>query len=373
MNLFSILLGTSAIFVAGCGAFFSVKGIGLLFSGSFWATVLMASSLEFGKIMATSFLYRYWTKINKLLKIYLTCAVVVLMGITSLGVFGFLSQAFYSTKSDLDSIQSELTLLENKKSSSNSQMASNNERIQTLTDTRKNQENNLTKVLDQSTTTTVSKSGGFFGKDSQEKVIDKKSVELKSKSLEGMQSNISSLESSIEKINNINGSLLIEINTLDNSIISLNKQITKSDIGTYKFIAKAFNVDIETVVKWFILFIVIVFDPLAVSLVLAYNIVTNRHKMEDAINKMDFNKVIEKRYECNGRKIKEMTLISQEKNQLNKNQPVFNFINKVPQITKSIIENPLNKAKDLYKNFKKGTKKNHNPSMADPNLPCNLN
>lgn len=328
MNIFNTLLGLSALFVAACGGFFSVKGIGLLFSGSFWATVIMASSLEFGKLMATSFLYRYWNKINKLLKIYLTCAILVLMGITSLGVFGFLSQAFYSTKSDLDSTQSELTLLENKKSSLSSQITSNNERVQTLTDTRKNQENNLTKVLDQPTSTTVNKSGGLFGKDSQEKVIDKKSVELKSKSLEGMQSSIFSLESSIEKINNTNTSLLTEINTLDNSIISLNKQITKSDIGTYKFIAKAFNVDVETVVKWFILFIVVVFDPLAICLLLAYNIASNR-------------------------------------------KPNETIVEKIVEVEK-IIEKPVNIIKNIYTDYKRGTKKVHNPDLADPNLECNL-
>lgn len=332
MNVFNALLGLSALFVAACGGFFSVKGIGLLFSGSFWATVIMASSLEFGKIMATSFLYRYWNKINKLLKIYLICAVLILMGITSLGVFGFLSQAFYSTKSDLDSIQSELTLLENKKNSLNSQIVSNNERVQTLTDTRKNQENNLTKVLDQSTTTIVNKSGGLFGKDSQEKVVDKKSVELKSKSLEGMQSSISSLESNIEKINNINNSLLNDINSIDNSIIALNKQITKSDIGTYKFIAEAFNVPIESVVKWFILFIVIVFDPLAVCLVLAYNIASNKKPNETIVEK----------------------IIEVEK-------PI-----------ETIIEKPIKFIERIYSNYKRGTKKIHNPDLADPNLKCNL-
>lgn len=332
MNIFNALLGLSALFVAACGGFFSVKGIGLLFSGSFWTTVIMASSLEFGKIMATSFLYRYWNKINKLLKIYLICAVLILMGITSLGVFGFLSQAFYSTKSDLDSIQSELTLLENKKNSLNSQIVSNNERVQTLTDTRKNQENNLTKVLDQSTTTIVNKSGGLFGKDSQEKVIDKKSVELKSKSLEGMQSSISSLESNIEKINNINNSLLNDINSIDNSIIALNKQITKSDIGTYKFIAEAFNVPIESVVKWFILFIVIVFDPLAVCLVLAYNIASNKKPNETIVEK----------------------IIEVEK-------PI-----------ETIIEKPIKFIERIYSNYKRGTKKIHNPDLADPNLKCNL-
>jgi hypothetical protein len=256
---------------------------------------------------------------------YLLAAVVVLMGITSLGIFGFLSQAFYSTKSNIDGIESQVSLLEAKKSSLKDQIASNNERVKTLTETRKNQENNLSKVLDQSTTTTVTKSGGFFGKDTQEKVVDKKSVELKSKTLEGMQVSISSLESNVEKINSININLLSEVNSLDTSIIDLKKQISKSDIGTYKFIAEAFNLKIETVVKLFILIIVAVFDPLAVCLLLAYNISTNRKEKEEA--PIVETKVIEK-----------------------------------------IVEKPVEIIKNIFQEYKRGTKPLHNPDLADPNI-----
>jgi cell division protein FtsL len=332
VNIFNGLLGLSALFVAACGGFFSVKGIGLLFSGSFWATIVMASSLEFGKIMATSFLYRYWNKINKLLKVYLISAVVILMGITSLGVFGFLSQAFYATKANIDSIESQVAMLETKKNSLNIQISSNNERIKILIDTRKEQESNLSKALNQSTTTTVTKSGGLFSGDKQEIVIDKKSVELKSQTLNTMQGNITNLESNIEKINNINNNLNSEINNLDNQIIELKRQVISSDIGTYKFIAEAFNVPIETVVKWFILFIVVVFDPLAVCLVLAYNIASNRKPNEIIVEKVvEVEKPIEK-----------------------------------------IIEKPIKIIERIYSNYKRGTKKVHNPDLADPNLKCNL-
>lgn len=322
MTSFNILLGLSALFVASCGAFFSVKGIGLLFSGSFWAAILMASSLEFGKIMATSFLYRYWEKINKLLKTYLVTAVIILMGITSLGIFGFLSQAFYTTKSNIDSIESQVNILEIKKNSLNTQIIANTDRIKTLIDTRKEQESNLTKALNQSTTTTVTKSGGFFGNDKQETVIDKKSVELKSQTLNSMQGNITNLETNIEKINNINQDLNQQINKLDNEIIELKRQVIKSDIGTYKFIAQAFNLPIESVVKWFILFIVLVFDPLAICLILAYNIARN----------------------------KQFNIKSEEK------------------IIEKIIEKPIEIAKNIYHEYKRGTKKPHNPELADPNI-----
>jgi cell division protein FtsL len=324
--MFKVLLGLSALFLASCGAFFSVKGIGLLFSGSFWASIIMASSLEFGKIMATSFLYRYWGKINNIIKTYLLCAIITLMGITSLGIFGFLSQAFYSTKSNIDAIESQISLLENKKNTLNSQIIANNERIKTLIDTRKSQENNLTKALDQSTTTTITKSGGLFGNDKQETVIDKKSVELKNQTLTAMQSNISSLESNVEKLNINNDNITQEINNIDNEVISLRKQVIASDIGTYKFIAEAFNVQIETVVKWFILVIVVVFDPLAVCLLLAYNIAVNKK----------FNE-------------KEVEIIKEV-------------------VKEKIIEKPIEIIKNLAVPFKRGTKINHNPDLADPNL-----
>jgi len=323
--VFKILLGLSALSLAGCGAFFSVKGIGLLFSGSFWSAVIMGSALEFGKIMATSFLYRYWEKINNIMKTYLLCAVFLLMGITSLGIFGFLSQAFYSTKSNVDAIESQVLLLNNKKNSLQTQLASNNDRIKILTDTRKNQESNLSKALDQSTTTTVTRSGGFFNNDKQETIIDKKSVELKNQSINSIQTNISGLELSIVDLNKNNNNLMIEINNIDNQIIELNKQIIKSDIGTYKFIAEAFNLKIETVVKYFILIIVIVFDPFAICLLMAYNVLAFRKE----------------------------TIISTSSE---------------PKIIEKVIEKPINVVKEIYHEYKRGTKKSHNPELADPNI-----
>lgn len=327
--MFKILLGLSALSLAGCGAFFSVKGIGLLFSGSFWSAVIMGSALEFGKIMATSFLYRYWEKINNIMKTYLLCAVFLLMGITSLGIFGFLSQAFYSTKSNVDAIESQVLLLNNKKNSLQTQLASNNDRIKILTDTRKNQESNLSKALDQSTTTTVTKSGGFFSNDKQETVIDKKSVELKNQSINSIQNNINSIELSIIDLNKNNNNLMTEINNIDNQTIELNKQIIKSDIGTYKFIAEAFNLKIETVVKYFILVIVVVFDPLAVCLLLAYNILV----------------------------VKRDEILSSSSD-----------INIVEKIVEKVVEKPVNVVKEVYHEYKRGTKKSHNPDLADPNI-----
>jgi hypothetical protein len=92
--MFKYILGFSAFVLASCAAFFSVKGIALLFAASFWSVAIMAGSLELAKLISASYLYRYWKETNKILKNYMLGAVILLMGITSLGIFGFLSDAF---------------------------------------------------------------------------------------------------------------------------------------------------------------------------------------------------------------------------------------------------------------------------------------
>jgi hypothetical protein len=84
--MFTVLVGLTAFIVAGCAAFFSVQGLATLYAAKFVAVCVMAGGLEIGKLVAASFLHRYWKTVGWLLKIYLTVAVVVLMGITSLGI-----------------------------------------------------------------------------------------------------------------------------------------------------------------------------------------------------------------------------------------------------------------------------------------------
>ena len=94
IKFFSKLVGLSALLIAGSDAFFSVFGLSKLFAGASLPVIIMAGSLEFGKLIAASFLYRYWNKINLLQKIYMTIATITLVLITSAGIFGFLSNAY---------------------------------------------------------------------------------------------------------------------------------------------------------------------------------------------------------------------------------------------------------------------------------------
>jgi len=115
MNLFTLVIGGAALFIAGCAAYFSVRGIALTFGAVSSFTIpiiIMASSLEFGKLVAASFLYRNWHTCNRTLRTYLLFAVVLLIGITSAGIYGYLSQAFEQTLNQVEGYEKEIVSLQ---------------------------------------------------------------------------------------------------------------------------------------------------------------------------------------------------------------------------------------------------------------------
>jgi hypothetical protein len=109
---FRVVLLSSALYIAGCSAYFSVLGLGQLFTGSEGPVMIMAASLEVGKLVAASFLYRYWHLITGVLRFYLTLAVLVLIAITSLGNYGYLARAYEKTATTIARNETEIAVLE---------------------------------------------------------------------------------------------------------------------------------------------------------------------------------------------------------------------------------------------------------------------
>ena len=101
------LIGFSAISVSGSAAFYSVFGLSKLFAGASTEVIIMAGSLEVAKLVTASLLYQYWDSINKILKYYLSLAVVILVLITSMGIYGFLSSAYQETFNKLTYVDNE--------------------------------------------------------------------------------------------------------------------------------------------------------------------------------------------------------------------------------------------------------------------------
>ena len=323
--MFKKVLNLSAFLLAGCAAFFSVKGIALLFAASFWSVAVMAGSLEIAKLVCASYLYRYWENINKLLRSYMLTATLLLMCITSLGIFGFLSDAFQRNFSQYSLNVSKIQALKSQQTFLTSQVDFNKNKLKDLIELQKTYQTSLDSAVKQDVTVTKTSSGGLFSSGKTEKVTDTKLLDSRNKIVEGSQQNINNLFNQIGIVTSELQNLEQKASQTAQEIMVLESDNTKGEIGTFKFVAEAFGMKIENAVRLFIILIVIVFDPLAVALVIAYNSIVAR---------------------------KNQTLIEKP----------------VEKIVEKIVEKPVTVIKEIYHQYKRGTKKTHNPDSADPNI-----
>jgi len=236
MNWLKYLVGISAVLVAGCAAYFSVTGLGVLFSGASTAVMVMAGSLEFAKLVTATYLKQVWDDIKGFNKIYLTISVVILMLITSAGIFGYLSNAFQAQSLQLQQVDREIAVHQ-------TIIDQNNTQIEQLSNQITEFNSNQGKILD----------GGKVNS----RLI--RSIDNRDKQIAKINDKISNLQTQnseeTEKINQI------KISNLD----------LEKEVGGFRFVADAFGVELKNVVKFFIFIIVIVFDPLAVALIIAFN------------------------------------------------------------------------------------------------------
>lgn len=399
-RLFKLLIGASALFIAGCSAYFSVRGLGLLFTGAATAVMVMAASLEIGKLVAASFLYRYWSQITIALRTYLTLAVIVLIGITSLGNYGYLARAYEITHTQITSIEQQITPLQQDIESTQIQIEASRSQIGKFTDIgredrdkiqsqiaeanqaldqslarledrrkaakdRQDQDsqtfssrlpeaaellkkdlassdeaiaklNDRVAVLDRAVDAYTALGGpGFLKRDgikrgqvlrqqqdperkaiadeitSHQKKQDQlradytKTTDAINRDLTGVQAlyhkdllgldaeeqslrknradtvakiekQVSSLQSQTQTVSRLGqdqiAGLYLRIAANNQEISRLRQQIAGFDIGPYRFIARTFNTNADDVVKWLVLLLVAVFDPLAVVLTVGLNI-----------------------------------------------------------------------------------------------------
>jgi hypothetical protein len=257
--MFKFIVWFSAIFIALCAAFFSVTGIATLFSGKFYAVLVMAASLEVGKLVAASFLYRYWKGTPRPLKGYLISGVVVLMMITSLGIYAYLSAAYASIASVPQNTLNQITAVESRQTTLNDNITRWANDNNTLGGRQAQAQRSLDNVL--AGNTELSQRSAFANLRNEIAQLD---AERRTNQLF-----ITTAQSERDSLETVKVGLNAELNT-------------NSKIGTFVYIARALNVPLDTVVKWFVLVIVFVFDPLAVSLILAYNNIVMRERKGQA-------------------------------------------------------------------------------------------
>ena len=223
-KIFPYLVATAAGAVAVSAAFFSVFGLSKLFAGAQTSVVIMAGSLEFAKLVTASFLYRYWKTVPAFLKNYLLVGTIVLILITSAGIFGYLSNAYQGATTGFEKQSTSLIY----------------------------KEDQLQQVKDDQ----------IFLKQELEDAIKELPDNYRTarkKLREEYQPQINELN--VKALN-----LKQEIGDLKIALVE-----TGVDVGPAIYLARVFNTEIDTVVKFFIFILVFVFDPLAVSLVIAAN------------------------------------------------------------------------------------------------------
>jgi hypothetical protein len=236
MNWLKYLVGFSALIIAGCAAFFSVTGLGVLFSGAATSVMVMAGSLEFAKLVAATYLKQKWEEIKGFNKWYLVSAVTLLMVITSAGIFGYLSNAFQQQNLKLQQVDREIAVYTTKIGSNDAQITQLNTQLGQLSST-------------------------------QNTILDKGKVNSRLlRSIDSKDRQVTTINKKISNLQDDNAKNNEEINKIKISNLDLEKEV-----GGFRFVAEAFGMELKNVVKFFIFLIVIVFDPLAVALIIAFN------------------------------------------------------------------------------------------------------
>ena len=254
-NLFPYIIAASALSVSASAAFYSVTGLSMLFAGASTAVAIMASSLEVSKLVIASLLYQYWTDLNKVLKIYLTIAVAVLILITSAGIYGYLSSAYQETANKSSVVDSKILALETKKKLYEDTRNNILKEKQSLVDLK----GALTKT---STTQYTDRNGNLVVRSNNASF---KQIESASKSDEKLSSKVDIVNDSIFALEN----RILEIKT--------NSQVS-NELGPLKYLSNLTGYSMDRIINWFLIVIIFVFDPLAIALVIAANFAFTRLK-----------------------------------------------------------------------------------------------
>lgn len=278
-KILPFLIFLSAIIISVISGYYSIIGLSKLFSGANLSVIIMAFGFEISKLVIAIALHEYWNKFKVLLKIYLISATIVLVGITSLGIYGYLSAAFQNTYNIEIIASREIQMYEDKKEMFSTQLndyiSERDNTMNSISELRSALSGNVIQYIDRETGNLITTTSA----------ANRRSFE-------------SQLSDALDRRDN----LMYSIQSLNDSISKYNFKIIElrnasdqtTDLATLQFIAEVTNLDINRIVHYFILVIIFVFDPLALTLVVTatytYSLYRNNNKK---INEEETNKKVE--------------------------------------------------------------------------------
>jgi len=255
-NIFPTFIALSALSVSISAAFYSVSGLSKLFAGASFEVIIMAGSLEVAKLVIASLLYQYWDTLNKYLRTYLTVATVVLVLITSMGIYGFLSAAYQDTYRQLTVKENQTAFLEQKKQFYENDVFRYDEelkRISSNISTLSNARSQSIQVRD------TSVAGGV------RTTISTSELRMAAKRIEVEEENRKSVQKKREIVADSLQKYQLEILELDN-----NTEVA-GELGPLQYLSGLTGTPMDKIINILLLVIIFVFDPLAISLVVAAN------------------------------------------------------------------------------------------------------
>jgi hypothetical protein len=346
----------TALGLSGVAAYYSVIGLAQIFPGSFWPVIIMGSILESSKLVTVSWLYRNWKECPILIKSYLSIAVTILMLITSMGIFGFLSKAHLEHSSDSGPYVDKIAIIDEKIKTSKENIDANRKALRQMDE-----------AVDQ-----------VMGRSQDEKGADKAVAIRRGQTKERTRllSEITAEQKTIAQLSEERAPLSTELRKVE------------ADVGPIKYIAalaygEATTDIMDKAVRLVIILIIVVFDPLAILLLIAYNMSINENKKFDDVENFF------KRAKENARKLDEdanakdfQGFMAQEVGQVvpeavvqeePKSRMVFGPVETVaefiPAKPKSLVEEPVDFSKHAYLNQPFKHFENLKPMVYKPEEP----
>lgn len=260
---FPYIVLAAAFSLAASAAYYSVFGLSKLFASQATAVIVLASTLEISKLISASYLHRYWQQISRAMRVYLTTAVVILMMITSLGIYGFLASSYQDTAYRLQNLESVISNLETKRARFETQLTA-------VTKEKQRVDNNvtqLTQALSSNRIQYTDRQGNQVVRtDAASRRAYEKQLDVSTQRLQELTKRESILADSVTAV---------ELKITDLQTTS----DVAAEVGPLKYIAKITNKSMDTVVNWLILMLIIVFDPLAIILLISANKILHNKKI----------------------------------------------------------------------------------------------
>ena len=253
---FPFLIAFSALSVSASAAFYSVSGLSKLFAGAAFEVIIMAGSLEVAKLVIASLLYQYWDTINKALRIYLAIATVILVLITSMGIYGFLSAAYQDTYRQLTIKENQVAFLDQKKGFYEKDVARYDEELERISNnisTLSNAKASSIQVRD-----TTSSTGFRQTISTTELRLSQKRIDVEEQNRKAVQAKREQVADSLQKYQ-------LAILDLEN-----NAEVA-GELGPLQYLSGLTGIGMDKIINYLLLVIIFVFDPLAISLVVAAN------------------------------------------------------------------------------------------------------